>query len=322
MLDSPILDIALALSFSYFLLGLISSSVNELLLTAGKARSKTLKLAMENLFLDDEWKKTIFPKIESSAFIQALKKKPDHFPAYVPAKNFSLGLISLFRENGELVNPENIRKQLNDPKGPIQGETRDMLLGLLDEAENNMQKFQHGIENMFDNAMDRTSGWFKKRNRLQLGLISLFVTIALNFDSIKVVKSLWNNPENLKQVTALAIEYSKQPIDDESTVVLTTSTDSTSQDTIISSIKNNIKKIKQINIQVDEMKLPIGWKKEGLSENIASITIPTLGGWLVSAIAIFLGAPFWFDLLNKLVNMRGNGKRPKTIDEKDEDKNQ
>jgi hypothetical protein len=33
-------------------------------------------------------------------------------------------------------------------------------------------------------------------------------------------------------------------------------------------------------------------------------------GWLITGLAVALGAPFWFDLLNKLVNLRGSGPRP------------
>ncbi len=33
-------------------------------------------------------------------------------------------------------------------------------------------------------------------------------------------------------------------------------------------------------------------------------------GWLLMAIAVSLGAPFWFDLLNKLVNLRMAGVKP------------
>jgi hypothetical protein len=33
-------------------------------------------------------------------------------------------------------------------------------------------------------------------------------------------------------------------------------------------------------------------------------------GWGLSAIAISLGAPFWFDLLSKLVNLRHSGQKP------------
>jgi hypothetical protein len=33
-------------------------------------------------------------------------------------------------------------------------------------------------------------------------------------------------------------------------------------------------------------------------------------GWLVSGIAIAMGAPFWFDLMGKLVNVRNAGSKP------------
>ncbi|MEP6674686.1 MAG: hypothetical protein ABJA78_06015 [Ferruginibacter sp.] len=36
----------------------------------------------------------------------------------------------------------------------------------------------------------------------------------------------------------------------------------------------------------------------------------TFVGWLLTALAISLGAPFWFDLLNKFVQIRGTGPKP------------
>jgi hypothetical protein len=38
--------------------------------------------------------------------------------------------------------------------------------------------------------------------------------------------------------------------------------------------------------------------------------ITLLPGWIVSGIAIAMGAPFWFDLLGKIVNVRNAGKPP------------
>jgi hypothetical protein len=35
-------------------------------------------------------------------------------------------------------------------------------------------------------------------------------------------------------------------------------------------------------------------------------------GWLITALAISLGGPFWFELLNRLVDMRGAGRKPPT----------
>ena len=37
--------------------------------------------------------------------------------------------------------------------------------------------------------------------------------------------------------------------------------------------------------------------------------LETLLGWLITALAITLGAPFWFDLLSKLINIRGTGNK-------------
>ncbi|MEY4752650.1 MAG: hypothetical protein RJA44_325, partial [Pseudomonadota bacterium] len=35
-----------------------------------------------------------------------------------------------------------------------------------------------------------------------------------------------------------------------------------------------------------------------------------LAGWLITALAALLGAPFWFDLLSRLIPLRGSGNRP------------
>lgn len=44
----------------------------------------------------------------------------------------------------------------------------------------------------------------------------------------------------------------------------------------------------------------------------------TLIGWILTALAVSLGAPFWFDLLNKLVSIRQAGSKPE--DSKDKNK--
>ena len=33
-------------------------------------------------------------------------------------------------------------------------------------------------------------------------------------------------------------------------------------------------------------------------------------GWLLTIIAVSLGAPFWFDLLNRFITIRASGKAP------------
>lgn len=66
--------------------------------------------------------------------------------------------------------------------------------------------------------------------------------------------------------------------------------------------------------------LPIGWniekgknflKEEGGSEHWLVNILLMLIGIAIGAGCISMGAPFWFDLLNKLVNLRRSGIKPK-----------
>ena len=52
--------------------------------------------------------------------------------------------------------------------------------------------------------------------------------------------------------------------------------------------------------------LPIGWP-QGL---FASVTTIGVFGWLITATSALFGAPFWFDRLQRLVNIRGAGTKP------------
>jgi hypothetical protein len=54
---------------------------------------------------------------------------------------------------------------------------------------------------------------------------------------------------------------------------------------------------------IGNLALPIGWVNGGFGST-------TLFGWLVTALSATLGAPFWFDLLNRFVNVRASGKAP------------
>ncbi|HTI08219.1 MAG TPA: hypothetical protein VL832_06670 [Puia sp.] len=51
-----------------------------------------------------------------------------------------------------------------------------------------------------------------------------------------------------------------------------------------------------------------------------AITWKSWLGWLLTALAISLGAPFWFDMLNKVVSLRAAGNKPESTSEKKVDK--
>ena len=75
----------------------------------------------------------------------------------------------------------------------------------------------------------------------------------------------------------------------------------------------------------DATALPLGWSKENKAQQMDFVDgkpkdpstwgriwrqITRLIGWIVSGLAISMGAAFWFELLSKLVNVRNTGNRP------------
>lgn len=79
----------------------------------------------------------------------------------------------------------------------------------------------------------------------------------------------------------------------------------------------------QLLDESEKLNLPLGWvdpKVNGIEAPFAFERIPnTAAGWalkvfglLISALAVSLGAPFWFDTLSKFMNVRGAGKVPET----------
>ena len=64
--------------------------------------------------------------------------------------------------------------------------------------------------------------------------------------------------------------------------------------------------------QMNGFGLPIGWHKGDLSRVFASVPsfLTAILGWLMTAVAASLGAPFWFDTLNKIVTIRAGGRAP------------
>ena len=67
-----------------------------------------------------------------------------------------------------------------------------------------------------------------------------------------------------------------------------------------------------INNEIADIRRPLGLGWEGVELRALSTfdLVSKILGFILTALAISLGAPFWFDLLRKLVNIRSTGGRP------------
>jgi len=208
-------------------------------------------------------------------------------PSYLNPKNFSLMMMNVLERssNGLSLVEDQIESLPN-------GEMKDVLKMYFEEAESNIDRFKGNMESWFNDIMDRASGWFKRSIQLILIVVGFGIAVTFNVDSIGVFSQL-QNAEIANSVAENASNFvSNNPDIDGFT-------------------------LDQLNVElasVSDFSLGLGWD-EVLNEN-SDRYYKNLGfkgwflmilGWIVTALAISLGAPFWFDMLNKLVNVRGTG---------------
>ena len=143
--------------------------------------------------------------------------------------------------------------------------------------------------------MERVSAWYKTRTHTIVILIALFAVLATNADTIRIGKSLSNDKAVREALVAQAQEYVKtSPAPEPSK----TPTDK------VEEIKKNVAAIQGLGV-------PLGYNGDDPGD--FNWWLAKILGLLLTVGAVSLGAPFWFDMLNKFINVRSAGKSPDEV---------
>jgi len=335
----PILDLVVGMIFIYFLLSVISSSAVEMILTGLKARSKILEEWLNRIFdtviKEDGKEKTVGQIIMDHCAVIALSA-PGRAPSYIDAKNFTSALIEKLTYDPQ--NPTSIAANINDIITALKNttllstemqrallgyayEARDTYAALSVKTISEIEYFRSKVENWFDTSMDRLTGTFKKRfSRPVTLLVAIITAIALNADSIAITKYLYNDPEARAKIVAQAY----QTANDSTYIKRLNELHASPQDSVtLQQIKGDINKslqnINEANAALTS-DIPLGWKSKTNTAITVGVVITKITGLLATILAIFMGAPFWFDLLNKISNLRGTGTKPQSSSDDDDKK--
>jgi hypothetical protein len=298
MFGMQILDIAIGLVFIYLVLALTCTAINELFAGWLDRRSKNLVMGIRNL-LESSSSKTaaadeqnLVGLFYSHPLIKSLEEKGAP-PSYIPSRTFALTLLDLISP-ATGTGPKtiaDIRSGLE--KLPADSGLRKSLLLLIDEAGDDLKRVQENIEVWFNNAMDRVSGWYKKRTQTIVLLIAVGLVTLLNADTVRISKALSNDSALREALVAQAQEYAKynQPPGTQPPA-----------ESPQKRIEENVNRLQQLGV-------PLGYTGDWMPQNPAWWLSKILG-LLLTAAAASLGAPFWFDVLNKFINVRAAGKSP------------
>ena len=306
LLNSTVLDWVIGIIFVYLLLAIICTNINEWIAGIASLRAKTLFKAITQL-LDEPQNPTAtflsdFYKHPLISGMMPPDKSPKAHPSYLSARTFATVVMDL------ATNPIKGTITFADleagAKKLPEGDVRDALLALLQNAEGNLLRAQKNIERWFDDAMQRASGWYKRSAQVVTIVVAALLTIATNADTVRIAHVLWTS----NTLRATLVEKAKNRTG--------TAAEASNRSTTVTYHKDDpLHPIYQAKEdELNALKPLLGWQSSDLSVDWKSWASRVLG-WLLSITAISLGAPFWFDLLKKIMNVRNAGQKPETSDQ-------
>lgn len=178
------------------------------------------------------------------------------------------------------------------------------------EIEATWQKALGNVETYFDDAMQRVSGWYKRRIQRFLFFIAIALVLLLNVDTLEMVSQITTNATLRSTLVAAATNSTDELAQVVDALRPTPTADGTETQPAPATEQDagaTVQERLQALEALKDLGLPIGW--HGLPQGVGAWLFKLLG-LTVTAIAVSFGAPFWFDLLNKLVNLRMTGKKP------------
>jgi hypothetical protein len=202
------------------------------------------------------------------------------------------------------------------------------------QGESALATARVSVEKWFDDSMDRLSGWYKRRSQKMAFFIGIAVAIVVNGDTVLLAQQLWRDPGLRQSLVAQAQNF----VNNQTNV----------NQPMLDQLNQLQIQFGSLNIPFGWIGTPIVLDTNGkipginaeaahtctLSPNAPSdvfgfavvgqcypvVNAPhfnDLTGWVLkllgliaSGIAAAQGAPFWFDILKRVVNIRSSGTNP------------
>ena len=304
MFGSEVLDVAIVIVFVFLLVSIIVSAIREGIEACLKTRATHLEAGIRELLHDPSGlglTKQFFehPLIYSLYAGAYSPRKTENWPtaltrgrnlpSYIPSQNFALALMDM-AARGPVVDLNNsqptagtitlqaVRANVSLIQNPP---VQRVLLTAIDSAEGDLQKAQANIEAWYNSTMDRVSGWYKRSTQWILLVIGLTLAVTLNINTVKIADSLYRDKATREALVARAQAAASDPT-------------------------YPSRKYGEIQQELKSFNLPVGGTDQ--LKQLREQPFSSLGGWLLTAIAATLGAPFWFDVLNKIMVVRSTVK--------------
>lgn len=331
------LEIFIGLFFVYLVLSTLVTSVSEIIAARFHFKARVLRQTVRRLFADNHDLEDAFfkhPEIQSlidpkrgkrSKYFRWLKcnaTKDTIAPSYLDSEIFTRVAFSVLAGEKPMANSISSFESFlskwvdqSDLGNKSQRERFANTLGVhIRSAESSIlenpqlserQALKQEIERWYDTGMERSRGIYKRKIQHVVIYTSIAIAVLLNADTIRIVQALSNNEAVLAStVDAALIQISEQSSTSES-------------DLPEKNFQTATRLLEDSAYKLENVGIPLGWDSyelEQLRQPSKPLWFALLGGVFyffmkavglgATAIAASLGAPFWYDILNKLAKIR------------------
>ena len=368
MFNTSILDVAIGMVFIYLLLSLLCTATNELMELLLKKRAIDLERGIRELLVQpvsasdtsdtaknkpvgtSDIVKEIYnhPLVnslyggtyeDSGIKSRVLAFRRTQLPSYIPARNFALALMDTVMPGGAqgATAPPSDASAGADQLSPLRTQLQNIanprlqkaLTPLIDAAAGDVARVRANIEEWYNSSMDRVSGWYKRRSHIIILVLGFLVAVAVNADSVLIVRRLASDRALRDSLVASANVYVQEAAKNPEAVATPGGPPAPVSDKCADVCNEDTPqcRLKKTQCEIGALGLPLGWSSRsddrlrwnGYGTFFLTHVPDHLFGWLLTALAISLGAPFWFDVLNKVIVIRSTVK-PKEKSQEDKSK--
>lgn len=221
----------------------------------------------------------------------------------------------------ETINNEVIPVRLRGSLATLASRAENKVRADVRSANDELQQLQIEVETWFDNGMTRASGVYR-RNVKGVGLlIGLAIAFTLNADTFYIFQRLSTDPAIRSSIVQAAEQIEVRGIETPEALAADSGISDLSEELAEQLTENIELELRSVGEAVEQTlaqyPLPIGRSPSVLeAQRIAEQSWPIkfipqrLVGWLITALALSMGASFWFDLLRKVTSVRASGDKP------------
>ncbi len=336
MLD--ILEVTIGLALVFAFVSLIASMIAEWLAGFLAMRGKMLWQGVSDLVGEE-----LGNKVHKHPLVEGLKHKTwfhsvsktlrlqTVWPSYVPTETFVLGLLSSLDEPAGLPTDfDSLRAAVEKVQEP---KAKRALLTLVDDAGGDFVQAKARIGSWFDASMDEVSGWYKRWSQTMLLWIALLVSFVMGVDSLQIGEELWRDEETRAALVGAANDFLDQQRPELASALEAAAPSPAAGGSQGIGAEPNAAppageveetsgsyqtraELQELSAELNQLDLPLEPLSEALrerpEENRARVAWDWLCahilGFLLTGLAASLGAPFWFDVLNRFINLRSGFK--------------